>query len=129
MKRKSCERDETHAPPRPDLRHRSVNQWAPCNPAVPPAAAPDAPWVQSHSKICSFLLPGEQSDAHQMHTWEQQGFAKRSLSRGAFMPTPQSDAGSAGIARARRRGLLAKFGGRGGVRAAAACSNAISRHA
>ena len=32
------------------------------------------------------------------------------------MPTPQSDAGSAGIARARRRGLLGKFGGRGGVR-------------
>ena len=32
------------------------------------------------------------------------------------MPTPQSDAGSAGIARARRRGLLGEFGGRGGVR-------------
>ena len=32
------------------------------------------------------------------------------------MQTPQSDAGSAGIARARRRGLLGRFGGRGGVR-------------
>ena len=32
------------------------------------------------------------------------------------MPTPQSDAGCAVIARARRRGLLGKFGGRGGVR-------------
>ena len=32
------------------------------------------------------------------------------------MLTPQSDAGCAGIARARRRGLLGKFGGRGGVR-------------
>ena len=32
------------------------------------------------------------------------------------MPTPQSDAGCAGIACARRRGLLGKFGGRGGVR-------------
>ena len=32
------------------------------------------------------------------------------------MQTPQSDAGSAGISRARRRGLLGRFGGRGGVR-------------
>ena len=32
------------------------------------------------------------------------------------MLTPQPDAGCAGIARARRRGLLGKFGGRGGVR-------------
>ena len=34
------------------------------------------------------------------------------------MLAPQSDAGCAGIARARRRGLLGKFGGRGGVAAA-----------
>ena len=32
------------------------------------------------------------------------------------MLTPQPDAGCAGIARARRRGLLGKFGGRGGAR-------------
>ena len=42
------------------------------------------------------------------------------------MLTPQSDAGCAGIARARRRGLLGKFGGRGGVRRRG-CGSANSR--
>ena len=43
------------------------------------------------------------------------------------MLTPQSDAGCAGIARARRRGLLGKFGPPCPWRGAAACGNANSR--
>ena len=43
-----------------------------------------------------------------MHMREQHGFGKECSSTGASLQTPQSEAGCAGIARARRRGHLAE---------------------
>ena len=53
---------------------------------------------------------------NRVHAQIQWDLGIRSPSRGAYLPSPPSDAGCAGIARARRRGHLAKFGSRGGVR-------------
>ena len=68
---------------------------------------------------------------HTLHSFEILGGSENhSIPRGSLKCASPSEVGCAGIARARRRSLLGKFGGRGGVRRrAAACGNAISLRA
>ena len=62
-----------------------------------------------------------------MHAQKQQDSDKGSPLRAAYLQTPQSDAGCAGIARARRRGHLAESARP--WRCAAARGEVISRRA